>query len=79
MNIYRSNKNGIGNPQRTPLDFPPIICTRTGCYQGMRELSIYQKFGTFTVTTEDAKEYLYSFSTRRRVYKFQDIKVNLYI
>ena len=29
---------------------------------------------------EDAKEYLYSFSTtRRRVYKFQDIKVNLYI
>ena len=45
----------------------------------MRELSIYQKFGTVTVTTEDAKEYLYSFSTRRRVYKFQDIKVNLYI
>jgi hypothetical protein len=39
----------------------------------------YQRFGTFTVTVEDAKEYLYSFSTRRRVYKFQDIKVNLYI
>ena len=45
----------------------------------MRELSVYRKFGSFTVTTEDAKEYLYSFSTRRRVYKFQDIKVNLYI
>ena len=45
----------------------------------MRDLSIYQKFGTFNVTTEDAKEYLYSFSTRRRVYKFQDIKVDLYI
>jgi len=39
----------------------------------------YQKFGTFTVTIEDAKEYLYSFSTRRRVHKFQDIKVNLNI
>ena len=51
----------------------------TGCHQGMRDLSVYQKFGTFTVTTEDAKEYLYSFSARRRVYKFQDIKVNLYI
>ena len=45
----------------------------------MWDLSVYRKFGTFTVTTEDAKEYLYSFSTRRRVYKFQDIKVNLYI
>ena len=45
----------------------------------MRELSVYQKFGSFTVTTEDGKEYLYSFSTRRRVYKFQDIRVNLYI
>ena len=31
------------------------------------------------MTVEDAKEYLYSFSTCRRVYKFQDIKVNLYI
>jgi hypothetical protein len=40
-----------------------------GCYQGLRNLSVYHKFGTFTVTTEDAKEYLYSFSTRRRVYK----------
>ena len=45
----------------------------------MRDLSVYRKFGTFTVTTEDAKAYLYSFSTRRRVYKFRDIKVNLYI
>jgi len=45
----------------------------------MRELSVYRQFGTFTVTTEDAKEYLYSFSTRRRVYQFRDIKVNLYI
>ncbi len=32
----------------------------------------------FTLTAEDAKEYLYSFSTRR-VYNFHDIQVNLYI
>ena len=55
------------------------LSTEQAAIQGLRELSVYRKFGTFTVTTEDAKEYLYSFSTRRRVYKFQDIKVNLYI
>ena len=61
-------------------DFSPALdSSNTGCNQGLRDLSVYQKFGSFTVTTEDAKEYLYSFSTRRRVYKFQDIKVNLYI
>ena len=53
--------------------------SHSGCYQGWQELRNYQKFGTFTVTVEDAKEYLYSFSARRRVYKFHDIKVNLYI
>ena len=41
----------------------------------MRDLSVYRKVGIFTVE----KEYRYSFSTRRRGYKFQDIKVNLYI
>ena len=45
----------------------------------MRELSVYQKFGTFIVTAEDAKEYLYAFSIRCRVYQFRDILVNLYI
>jgi len=48
----------------------------SGCDQG---LSVYRKFGSFTVTTEDAKEYLCSFAARRCVYQFQDIKVNLYI
>ena len=73
QNIRQLVPNLRSNPK------PLIIRTRSGCNQGMRDLSVYQKFGTFTVTTEDAKEYLYSFSTRRRVYKFQDIKVNLYI
>lgn len=58
---------------------PTMDCSDTGCYQGWQELRNYQKFGTFTVTVEDAKEYLYSFSTTRRVHKFQEIKVNLYI
>ena len=51
----------------------------SGCYQGLRELSVYHKFGTFTVTTEDAKEYLYSISKTRRVHRFQSFEVNLYI
>ena len=39
----------------------------------------YQLFGSFTVTIEDAKEYLYSISKTRRVHRFQSFKVNLYI
>ena len=45
----------------------------------MRDLSVYQKFGSFTVTTEDAKAYLYGMSNKRRVHKRKDIRVNLYI
>ena len=45
----------------------------------MRELSIYQKFGTFVVTCEDAKAYMYRMSSKRRVHKWTDIQVNLYI
>ena len=44
-----------------------------------QELSDYQLFGSFTVTAQDAKEYLYSFSKTRRVHRFQSFKVNLYI
>ena len=58
---------------------PTMDSSPTGCYQRLRGLRVCQKLEIFTVTTEDAKEYLYSFSTRRRVYKFQDVKVNLYI
>ena len=39
----------------------------------------YRLFGSFTVTVEDAKEYLYSFSKTRRVHRFPSFKVNLYI
>ena len=53
--------------------------TSAGCYQGWQELRNYRKFGTFTVTCEDAKEYAYSFIKKRRVHKWTDIRVNLYI
>ena len=59
---------------------PLIIRTRTGCYQGWQELSSdYLLFATFLVTGEDAKAYLYSMSSKRRVHKWKDIQVNLYI
>ncbi len=37
------------------------------------------KIGEFTITLEDAKKYLYSFSTRRRVYKWKDLNVSVWI
>ena len=45
----------------------------------MRDLRVYRKSGAFTAITADAIVYRYTFSTCRRVYKFHDIKVNLYI
>jgi hypothetical protein len=60
------------------IPLPPHT-ENTGCYQGWQKLSDYQLFGSFTVTIEDAKEYLYSFSKTRRVHRFQSFQVNLYI
>ena len=37
------------------------------------------KIGAFTLTINDAKKYIYSFSTRRRVYKWSDLKVSVWI
>jgi len=59
--------------------FPSFADSRSGCYQGWQELSDYQRFGSFVVTVEDAKAYLYGFSTSRRVHRFQSFSVNLYI
>ena len=33
----------------------------------------------FTLTIDDAKKYIYSFSTRRRVYKWADLNVSVWI
>jgi len=51
----------------------------TGCYQVRQDNGIYQKFGTFVVTCEDAKAYMYRLSSKRRVHKWTDLQVNLYI
>lgn len=37
------------------------------------------QIGTFTLTAEDAKAYLYSFSTKRRVYNWKDLNVTVWI
>lgn len=37
------------------------------------------KIASFTLTIEDAKKYLYSFSTRRRVYNWRDLNVSIWI
>ena len=62
-------------------DFSPALdSSTTGCYQGLRELtSDYLLVATFLVTSEDAKAYMYSMSSKRRVHKWKDIRVNLYI
>ena len=42
-------------------------------------ISDFTKFAEFTLTVDDAKEYIYSLSTKRRVYNWNDIEVRLYI
>ena len=37
-----------------------------------------QQLASFTINFEQAKEYLYKFSTRKRVHKWHDITVNLW-
>ena len=37
------------------------------------------QIASFILTIEDAKKYLYSFSTRRRVYNWQDLNVSIWI
>ena len=62
-------------------DFSPALdSSTTGCYQERQELrSNFVPFARFTLDIEDAKEYLYSFSPHRRVHRWQNIEVRLYI
>lgn len=55
------------------------IDSSIGCYQRRQELSGYFKFAEFALTVEDAREYVYSLSSRRRVHNWNDINVRLYI
>ena len=40
---------------------------------------IFTQFAEFTLTIEDAQEYVYSISPTKRVRGWRDIEVNLYI
>ena len=57
---------------------PAMDSSSTGCYQESQKLS-FQRFATFTVKREDAKEYMYSISKRRRVHRWRDFQMNFYI
>lgn len=43
------------------------------------DLDDHIQIGSFTLTIKDAKENLYSFSTRRRVYNWKDLNVSVWI
>lgn len=53
---------------------------RTGkTSEGEFNIDDHIKIGEFTLKLNDAKKYLYSFSTRRRVYKWKDLNVSVWI
>ncbi len=56
---------------------PSLVHASTGSYQGRQVIA--RKFAEFTVTGDDARAYLYSFGPRRRVLRWSDIRVSLYI
>ena len=59
-------------------DFPAASKGNTGGYQG--KTVIPEIFLTsFTLTLDDAKQYLYSFDTARRVLNWKDLKVEIWI
>ena len=41
--------------------------------------SRYTYIGGFTLTQEDAKAYLYADSTKRRVHRWKDVKIKVFI
>ena len=67
--------NGVGS---SSAEKPIGVPSRTGRDKGREGLS-FQKLASFTVTRQDAQKYLYSDSAARRVHRWKDIQVNLYI
>lgn len=51
----------------------------TGCNQRRKVISKYTQIGYFTLDLDDAKEYLYAKSTKRRILSWRDIHVNVFI
>ena len=61
---------------------PSMDSSPTGCYQRKKVITStvrYTYIGGFTLTQEDAKAYIYADSTKRRVHKWKDVKVNVFI
>ncbi len=51
----------------------------TGCNQRRKVIPKYTQIGYFTLNLDDAKEYLYAKSTKRRILSWRDIHVNVFI
>ena len=51
----------------------------TGCNQRRKVIPKYTQIGYFTLDLDDAKEYLYAKSTKRRILSWRDIHVNVFI
>ena len=51
----------------------------TCCNQRKKVIREYTQVGYFTLNLDDAKEYLYAKSTKRRILSWRDIHVNVFI
>ena len=51
----------------------------TGCNKRKEVIRKYTQIGYFTLNLDDAKEYLYAKSTKRRIISWRDIHVNVFI
>ena len=45
----------------------------------MNSVCAYRKFATLVITLADVQAFMYRLSRKRRVHKWRDIRVNLYI
>ena len=52
---------------------------KTGCNKRKEVIRKYTQIGYFTLDLDDAKEYLYAKSTKRRILSWRDIHVNVFI
>jgi hypothetical protein len=51
----------------------------SGCNQRRKVIPKYAQIGYFTLNLDDAKEYPYAKSTKRRIRSWRDIHVNVFI
>ena len=71
----------INNLLSVAVYFPSFLRCTTGSYCRWQEINPtnFTKFAEFTLTIEDAQEYVYSISPTKRVRGWRDIEVKLYI